>query len=428
MPIPRNSKLLPVIAVLASLVGQPAESAVIGGVAEPYAHAEESNPAEFKALPGLGWLDGKAQALSDQLASNRVELTSGLSAAYIWNANDPWTGQNTLRPLATNADDVSVELFQATLGWNPRPAAGEFGINVKFDAGRIARQIKADWNGSGVIPDADWEPKDVEIQEAWIAYEAPLGKGLTLRAGRLTTLLGAEVPEPWLNANFSRSFLFGYAIPHTHTGGYATLQLTDMIALTAGGVLGWDNVKDNNDSVSVIGQIAIRPNRKFRLYVSGIWGPEQTCAPKPGAGPPLFGEGCNANKRGVIDVVIGMTPLPGLDLVLNYDYGSEDEASLTNPGRHATWSGFSGITSYTRGRWQTALRGEWFQDPEASRTGTRQTLWAVTIDAKVMLSELFYLRTEYRHDESDTPVFTANMPGRFHRGQDTIAVEVGYSL
>lgn len=427
----RNEWLLSIAAALGAallLLTGAAEARVIGGVAEPYAMADQRSEPDLEALPGLDWVDRQAARLPGLLEGTRWHISSGFSGAWIWNANDPFTGDSALRPLANQANSVDVELFQAAVGWNPQPAGGEFGFGAKLDVGRIARQLKADWNGSGVVPDADWEPKSVELQEAWVAYTAPLGGGLTLRAGRLTTLLGAEVPEPWLNKNFSRSLLYGYAIPKTHTGGYATYQLTDMIALTAGGVVGWDNVQDNNDSASAIGQLAIQPNEKFRLYVSGIIGPEQTCPGKPGAGPPLFGEGCNAHKRGVVDVVIGMRPLPGLEFVLNYDYGSESEASLVTEGRHATWTGFSGIASYTRGRWQGALRGEWFQDFGGSRTGQRQNLWAVTLDGKVMLSDLIYLRAEYRHDESSAAVFPGDRPGLFHGGQDTIAIELGYAL
>ncbi|MFP6663704.1 MAG: outer membrane beta-barrel protein [Deltaproteobacteria bacterium] len=425
----RNEQLLSRMTIaLCLLAAGSAQARVAGGMAEPYARAEQPAPTDIAAMPGLDWLDQQAARLDKHLEPTLFRVRSGLSTSYIWNANVPMSGTNSLRPAANNTSDISVELFQAELGWNPQPAAGDFGANIKFDAGRIARQLKADWNGSGVVPDSDWEPKDIEIQEAWVAYTAPLGLGLTLRVGRLSTLLGAEVPEPWLNKNFSRSYLYNYAVPHTHTGGYATYQLTEMIALTAGAVVGWDNVQDNNATPSAIGQLAIQPNEKFRLYVSGIIGPEQTCAPKPGAGAPLYGEGCTSNQRGVIDVVIGMTPLPGLDLVLNYDYGSESKASLTEIGQHATWSGFSGIASYTHGRWQGALRGEWFQDAAATRTGTEQTLWALTVNAKVMLSDLIYLRAEYRHDESDQAVFAASTPGGYYRGQDTIALELGYSL
>ena len=400
----------------------------LGGVSERYAYQEQTAPPDFTAVPPLGWVDRQTEKLLNSLQDREIRLGLGLSAAYIWNANHPFNGKNTLRPLATNANSVAFEVFQAELGINPEPDFGELGINIKLDAGRFARRIKADWNGTGVVPDTTWEHNDAEFQEAWLAFNVKLGKGLLVKAGRLTTLLGAEVLEPWDNVNFSRSFLFGYAIPRTHTGAYATYQVTDMIALTGGAVVGWNNVEDNNRGVSGIGQLAIRPNEKFRLYVNGILGPEQTCQPKPGAVAPLLGRGCNANKRGVVDVVIGMTPLPGLNFSLNYDFGSETGASVRKPGSYATWTGFSGIASYTYNRWQAGVRGEWFQDAQGARTGVPQTLWAVSVDARVYLSDALYLRGEYRHDESDRQVFVGDTAGKFLRGQDTIAIEIGYSL
>ena len=41
------------------------------------------------------------------------------------------------------------------------------------------------------------------------------------------TPLGAEVIEPWANYNYSRSLLFSFAIPFTHTGVLATYPLTE---------------------------------------------------------------------------------------------------------------------------------------------------------------------------------------------------------
>ncbi|MDG1957065.1 MAG: outer membrane beta-barrel protein [Candidatus Binatia bacterium] len=420
--------VLAVIAATLLVAAAPASAAVLGGVAEPYARSLQAKDPDFAAIPPLDWVDNRTAEMQEWLANRQIHLGLGFSAAYIWNANDPFNGKNTLRPLADNANSVAFELFQLELGLNPNPDFGELGLNVKLDAGRFARRIKADWNGTGLIPDTTWEYNDVEFQEAWLAFNIKLGKGLLVKAGRLTTLLGAEVLEPWKNVNFSRSFLFGYAIPRTHTGAYATYQVTDMIALTGGAVVGWDNVEDNNHSASGIGQLAIRPNEKFQLYMSGIIGPEQTCLPNPGAVPPLSGRYCNSNNRGVVDVVIGMTPLPGLNFTLNYDFGSESGASVRKPGKHASWSGFSGIASYTYNRWQAGLRGEWFQDGQGARTGVPQTLWAVSLDARVFLSDGLYLRSEYRHDESDRAVFTGNTPNKLFSGQDTIAIEIGYSL
>ena len=101
-----------------------------------------------------------------------------------------------------------------------------------------------------------------------------------------------------------------------------------MVSVTAGGVIGWDNVEDNNSSPSIIGQIAVSPNDRAAVYVNGIYGPEQTCFPNPGA----FQSGCNRNKRGVVDVVGNFKLTDDLGFILNFDWASEDEASVGEPG------------------------------------------------------------------------------------------------
>src|SRR5436309_5327290 len=86
-----------------------------------------------------------------------------------------------------------------------------------------------------------------DLEEAYGAYKVPLGSGLTVKAGKFVTLLGYEVIESPNNLNFSRSFLFGLAIPFTHVGALLSYSPTERLTVTAGPVVGWDVAKDNND-------------------------------------------------------------------------------------------------------------------------------------------------------------------------------------
>ena len=56
-------------------------------------------------------------------------------------------------------------------------------------------------------------------QEAYGSSKIPIGSGLTIKGGKFVTLLGYEVIESPNNLNFSRSFMFSFAIPLTHVGG-----------------------------------------------------------------------------------------------------------------------------------------------------------------------------------------------------------------
>lgn len=392
------------------------------GESEPYVAAAETKEPTIEPIPPLQYFDETVDGVKGWFDKHGIRISSGLSTAFQWSFNEPADFKIPLRSMDNWHSRYFVGLWQLTLAYNDAPDLNEFGGLVQLDAGRIARRIKSDWNGSGVVPDAEWEFKEVELQQAYLVYNVPIGNGLTLKGGKFVTLLGAEVIEPWLNPNWSRSYLFGLAVPFTHVGGLATYPITDMVSVTVGGVIGWDNVEDNNSSPSITGQIAISPNDRVALYVNGIYGPEQTCFPEPGA----FQSGCNRNKRGVVDVVGNFKLTDDLGFILNFDWGSEDEASVVNPGRHSTWVGAAGILTYQiTDRFSTALRGEWFEDAQGSRTGVQQELWEITLDFKAMLSEYIYTRVEYRHDESDEPVFLKGK-NRFLAGDDSVAVEVGY--
>ena len=377
-----------------------------------------------------GWLSGKVEGL---------ELHSGLSAAFQWDFNDPPGGRVPYRFNDTH-NGMNLDLFQVSLGYNVDPEPGDVGARVVFDAGRLARRMKADWNGSGIVGDSSWESSEMEVQEAWIHYDVPIGRGLVLRGGRFASPLGNEKIEPWENPTFSRSYLFYFGSPLTFTGGTASYAVSDKILLSAGGVVGWDNVEDNNSAPSAIGQIILTPSEYAGFNIGGVFGPEQTCRPKPGVLPTLDGQGCDSNMRGLVDLVLNVNPTEDFGISLNFGWGSESGASLVEPGRHAQWVGASGTLTYDLlDCFELAARGEWFQDAEGARLRATDssgeivgaTVWAVTLDAKAMLSEYLYVRAEYRYDGSPQEIFAATTSSgadSWWRGQNTVALELGYSF
>jgi hypothetical protein len=320
-------------------------------------------------------------------------LGAGITKSWWWNFNDPASDLNTLHSLDPDVNSPSIDLAQFSLmreskDWMP-------GMGLKVDVGRIARRIKADWDGSGSIWQGSFERgKDIEVQDAYLDWSVPEGNGplsgLTLKGGKFVTLLGAEVIEPWANYNYSRSFLFGYAIPFTHTGGLITYPFTDKLSATGGVVVGWDNVQDNNNVPSGIGNITYVFNDMFTLSANGIVGAEQTSRDSP--------------KREVGDLVGTIKPTDKFTIVLNYDYGHESD--VTARSRPATWQGFAAVFNYDwTCRFSTAVRGEWFEDAKGVRTGTKQDLWETTATLKYLITQHLFGQIEYRHDGSDKDVF-----------------------
>src|SRR5674476_1529148 len=90
--------------------------------------------------------------------------------------------------------------------------------------------------------------QDVDLQQAFVSWIAPVGSGLRLDAGKFVTHFAYEVIDGYdgYNDNATRSFLFGFAIPYAHTGLNASYTFSDQIAGMVMLVNGWDNAKDNN--------------------------------------------------------------------------------------------------------------------------------------------------------------------------------------
>lgn len=151
-----------------------------------------------------------------------------------------------------------------------------FGYGLVVTAGSDAKKnhsfgIFRDEKDAFPFRNTEW----FDLQEAYVSGLVPVENGLTLKAGKFATLLGYEVIESPNNLNFLRGYLFTLAIPLTHTGGLASYTFTDWFSMTAGVVLGWDDSKNVNDSVSYTGQFAFTPLKDFTTTLNWIVGPEQ---------------------------------------------------------------------------------------------------------------------------------------------------------
>jgi hypothetical protein len=273
------------------------------------------------------------------------------------------------------------------------------GFRLDLDAGCDAPFFRA----------AGFEAGDFDVQQAYVAYKAPLGEGLTVAFGKFVALLGAEVIEAPDNFNISRSFLFGFAIPFTHTGLLLGYPVADLVDRTVGVVNGWDNIDDNNDAKTGIARRGFNIAENPTLASAGIYGAEQ-----PGRDGP---------KRWAIDLVTTFKPLPALTLVLNDARGHEDDAIALDGGlADAAWHGLEPIVHRAfADKFSLALRGEFFSDKDGARTGRAQDLWEGTLTASYRWVEHFETRLEYRRDQSNVKSF--DRAGRPARSQDTIATE-----
>ena len=345
---------------------------------------------------------------------------------YVYNTRNPSSQENDLRIFDHSANSFSLDLAQ--IRFQRDADAGGLGYNFKFSFGETAKFIHSRGLGPQTLSPqtspgvTDTTPFD--LTQAFVTYNAPLGKGLQFSFGKFVAPETAEVIEAIDNFNYSRSFLFNYAVPFTLTGLKAYYAFSDAFNAAFYLVNGWDNTDDNNAGKTVGLSFGVTPVQPFNMAFNFLYGPEQ--------------DHNNSNERFLFDWVGTFTATKNLTFVLNTDWATEQNVPTALGTHEARWYGIAGYTKYSFNDWfAVALRGEWFNDPEGVRTftaltsntstptmstGIGQTLKEGTFTTEFKVAKNLILRPEYRHDWSDQHSFDA---GRY-KTQNTLSVDVMY--
>jgi len=238
----------------------------------------------------------------------------------------------------------------------------------------------------------------------------------TLQVGKFETLAGAEVIEDPNDVNISRSILFGYAVPFTHTGVRLTFAPSSLFTFIVGANNGWDNLKGNGLGSPTAEVSAAYNGAVISGSVNGYFGTERVSdsAWTTDAAEPT-------GSRQLIDVVATYHVTPKLTLQGNFDTGSQGNAPIldgaglpvTSGGGVpitglATWNGVAGYAEYAfTSSFSAALRAETFNDAEGYRTGYDQQ-WketTVTLSYTPPGASMLTFRLEGRADVSNQGVW-----------------------
>ncbi len=223
---------------------------------------------------------------------------------------------------------------------------------------------------------------------------------VTLVAGKYVTLAGAETIDTTTNTNYSRSYLFGYAIPFTHTGARLTYAYNSKLSLIAGVNNGWDDWKFVGKKKTLEGGLAIAPSPGYALSVQTYNGNDFALNGNSAlAAAPVY------SNRVLYDGVLTVHATSALTLIANYDNGTQ----LAAPGFATTahWNGIAGYANYQlNALYGISLRKETFHDSAGFRTGTVQRLQSNTATLAYTPNSNLIFRGEYRLDASDGNNFT----------------------
>src|SRR5882762_1185643 len=170
-------------------------------------------------------------SLKDVLTTSGIDIHGYVDAAYSYiSGAGLFTSGAADRVFDTEPNSFNVHQAALTVDYLPKEG---FGGLVNLTAGRDAR----------VIASAGESTSNFDVTQAFVQYaHGPL----TIIGGKYVTLAGAEVINSTLDTNYSRSILFGYAIPFAHTGVRLTYAASDQLSLIVGVNNGWDQLQDAN--------------------------------------------------------------------------------------------------------------------------------------------------------------------------------------
>jgi len=343
--------------------------AVTGGLASQAGGQQPSAPAK------KSWVQG-------------ITLNGFAEASYSYNFNRPASGLNQLRVF--DFDDNKVKLDNAELVVQRAVASSnDLGFRVDAVVGQSVPKMSA---AAGLFRDASGKAGDFDLQQIFVSYIAPIGKGLRIDAGKFLTHIANEVIPGYdgYNEEATRSMLFGYGAPGSHTGAKATYAFSPKWSAMLEVCEGWDVWKDNNSSLSFSGQVAVTPADNVALYFNAMTGPERS--------------GNDDDNRTIGNIIATWKLSSVSSVALDALVGHEQNAA--GPGIDASWSsvvlyGHRALSA----RFALNARGEVFDDADGTRTGAAQRVVSFTLTPEMTLTPHFVVRSDLRLDHSNVSVF-----------------------
>jgi hypothetical protein len=353
-------------------------------------------------------LSARAQTPDNAVRSGsdaRVSLSGYAEVGYQWNFNAPSNGLTNFRGFDTQHNSVNVQnvVLDATGTLGPVSARLALQVGSTPETYYLA---EPDRRSAGSVGRSD---RDVwkYLQQAIVAWRAPVGRGLLVEAGVFLSPIGPEgmaIKDQW---NWSRSNLF-FGLPFYHTGLRLSYPTSERVTLTLAGFNGWNSVGDNNEEKSVMLQVAYTVTDRVTfnaLYFGGV---------ERAHGDPTRAGG-SVPWRSLFDTYLQVQARPWLALMVHANAGFE-------PGALGTAWWVAGAL-YARARLRPwlylAARGDVFHETPAQQGGqtSGSIFWpgrwvasgTATLEARPHAN--VSLRLEFRHDEAEAEMYFRGLVG-----------------
>jgi len=349
-----------------------------------------------------------------------IEIHGFASTSYNYNFHNPTTnaGGNTNRTYDADSNTFKLDSGEIVLV-KETPNVGDIGFRTDINYGN---SLPAGNAANGLAGAGVGLRDDFDLQQGYVSYNAPIGKGLQIDMGKFVTHVGAEViqgHDGW-NYNYSRSFMFNFGGPFVHTGIRTSYSVSDdlsFLLMIANDALG-DDVDDNNGK-AYGAQVSYAVCENVNVILNWIGGNRNI--------------GVNNNSwLSLWDTVIDIGLTNKTSLQINADYGTQQGNSAVVVNGDSRWWGVSTIVRHDYNDWFSInARGEYFSDEDGTQLGTigavnnrtaGQKVWEFTITPEFRIKQNLTFRVEYRHDESTRFAFNDGNSNVLNSSQDTLSV------
>ena len=316
---------------------------------------------------------------------SKVQVTGLVDVyyGYSFNGTDPG-----LRTFDVQHDAFSLSLAEVAFNKAVSPDS-RLGFRADLGFGRTAELV------ASFEPESDGREVYKHIQQAYLSVLA--GRRVQIDAGKFVTPIGAEVIESQDDWNYTRSVLFGYAIPFYHLGVRATVPVSERLSLSGYLVNGWNNASELDGGKTFAFGATLKPTASVSWIGNYMLGREA--------------EGLDT--RHLFDTTLTVNATARLSLMGNFDYGREGPVK---------WWGFAAYAKLqATPTWALVGRYEYLDDTKGGfmTFGTRAQTITVTSDHTI--AGALKARLEYRTDFADEPIFEKE-DGSTTKSQTTLTV------
>jgi len=398
-------------------------------------------------MPGGGTTEAAAQEQGQPPASNSLVLTQEdrgildylkgattnvmVDAYYSYNFNDPVGRVNVLRAYDVSSNAVSLNQAVVMFERAADPTADRrWGTRLDLQFG----QATATLQGS---PSNEHRP-DIyrNIFQAYGTYVFPVGNGLNVDFGKWASSLGYEGNYTKDQMNYSRAYWFNF-LPFYHMGFRVKYQVNNKFGLNYWLVNGTNQTEPNNGFKDEMFGFVLTPNKQVAWtmnYYFGQENPDATsttdCPPVP-VQPGLCFAPLTPTPQGklhIFDSYVNWQATPKWTFALEGDYVVERMWATSGPGRNSapahTWGGAGYIEYQLSPKTYLAGRTEYLSDNGSFFTAglfskVTEALKEFTVTYTYNVADGLQLKTEYRYDWSNQPVFLTNQKDVFSKDQST---------